>query len=304
MAEEGFLARVLRSGDYCHSRRRNPHRVYEGDQVKRILWTLNVGNYAPDITAITYPLIKEYARKIRAEFRIIDKPYDLGVEDCKISGKFHLFELAKAERDTWSIYLDSDALVHPDAFDYCACLDRVDDHGRPSVFSFGRDFAYERFHPDALRSTYVKGLKDDKGEDMPQTAGEGIGMCTWFIIVSDLSAQLWEPPMDPDAAIEQIQPTVQERHIKTARSLLDDYQTSINAAKYNLSVTFAHQVHDIARLPKLSFWHTHLLTESQKVKQMKDVIHNIWRLNDTPADVFRRQEKEFAKMVKDRKEKK
>lgn len=259
--------------------------------MKRILWTLNVNNYAPEITKITYPLIRDYCRKIRAEFRVITTPYDLGVEGCKISGKFHLFKLAQAERDTWSIYLDSDALVHPDAIDYCACIDRIDKDGKPSVFSFGRDMAYERFHPDHLR------VFGDDTAKIPQTAHAALGMCTWFIIVSDLSAQLWEPPSDPHAAIECIQPIVSERHIKTSASLLDDYQTSLNAAKYNLSVTFAHEVHEVCRLQKLSFWHTHLLSERQKVEQMRYQIDKVWRLNDSPADVFLRQDREFARRL-------
>ena len=38
--------------------------------MKKILWTLNIGgDYAPEITSITYPLLRLYARKIGADFR-------------------------------------------------------------------------------------------------------------------------------------------------------------------------------------------------------------------------------------------
>ena len=44
--------------------------------VKNTIYTLNIGNYAPEICALTYPLMEAYARKIGADFYIIrDKKY-------------------------------------------------------------------------------------------------------------------------------------------------------------------------------------------------------------------------------------
>ncbi len=39
--------------------------------IRKTVFTLNIGNYAPEITALTYPLLHYYAERIGAEFRII-----------------------------------------------------------------------------------------------------------------------------------------------------------------------------------------------------------------------------------------
>ena len=39
--------------------------------MKKVIFTLSVDDYSPEITEITFPLMRYYARKIDAEFRII-----------------------------------------------------------------------------------------------------------------------------------------------------------------------------------------------------------------------------------------
>lgn len=267
--------------------------------MKRIIYTLNVGmTYSPEICAITYPLLKSYAHKIGADFEIITEPYDLGIDGCRISGKFNLFELAD-KPDTWTIFLDSDALVHPDAIDYTQCLDPVDKHRRPSVFSYGHDFAYQRFHAGKLR------WRSNTIPDEAQTSDQALGLCTWFIAVNDQSRCLWVPPTQTFAReiIDYITPTASERHIKTPVSLIDDYMTSYNAASFNLSVNFANDIHALARdTPmgrQMCFWHHHLLSEAQKIRAMHWVTHKVWRLHDTPAMVYARMDRELDKLMAD-----
>ncbi len=80
--------------------------------MRKTIYLLNIGNYAPEITAITYPLIERYARKICAQIEMIDErrspAWDLDYE------KLQIYELAQRRGDDWSIYIDSDALVHPE----------------------------------------------------------------------------------------------------------------------------------------------------------------------------------------------
>lgn len=44
---------------------------YWSKPVKKTIYTLNIGDYAPEICALTYPLMQAYARKIGAEFHVI-----------------------------------------------------------------------------------------------------------------------------------------------------------------------------------------------------------------------------------------
>ncbi|HWB97853.1 MAG TPA: hypothetical protein VG672_14160 [Bryobacteraceae bacterium] len=39
--------------------------------IKKTVYTLNIGDYAPEICALTYPLMEAYARKIGADFHVI-----------------------------------------------------------------------------------------------------------------------------------------------------------------------------------------------------------------------------------------
>lgn len=61
--------------------------------MKKALWVLNVDNYSPDITVITYPLLKAYAKKIRAEFcEITTRKYPAWPVVCE---KMQIYDLAR-----------------------------------------------------------------------------------------------------------------------------------------------------------------------------------------------------------------
>jgi hypothetical protein len=79
--------------------------------------TLNIGDYAPEICALTYPLLQSYARKIGADFYVIRESrfpdWPLVYE------KLQIYDLARNGSD-WNIYIDSDALVNPEMFDVTA----------------------------------------------------------------------------------------------------------------------------------------------------------------------------------------
>jgi hypothetical protein len=108
--------------------------------IKKTIFTLNVDDYDPDITAITYPLIKKYAHKIRADFHTIterkspDRP--------PVYEKLQIYDLAREMDLDWAIYLDSDALVHPDMFDITEFI------GKDTVCHNGSDMANNRWRYD------------------------------------------------------------------------------------------------------------------------------------------------------------
>src|SRR5512135_46346 len=81
--------------------------------MKKVLYTLDIGNYAPDLTAYTFPLMRHYAKKIGAIFHVItERKYPEWPFNYE---KLQIYDLAK-END-WSIYIDADAIIYPDLFD-------------------------------------------------------------------------------------------------------------------------------------------------------------------------------------------
>ena len=89
--------------------------------MKKTIFTLNIDNYAPEICDITYPLIKRYARKIGADFHIIkERKFDKSLPP--VIEKFQVYELSNG--NDWSIYLDSDTLVHPETVDWTNFLNK------------------------------------------------------------------------------------------------------------------------------------------------------------------------------------
>jgi hypothetical protein len=181
--------------------------------MKKVVWTLNINNYEPEITRLTYPLLERYAKKIGAEFKIITErkfpEYSVTYE------KLQIYELGK-END-WNIFIDSDTFVNPDFFDLTAIIPKN------YVLFTDKDFSPVRFKPDQY---FI--------ED-----GRFIGACNWFSISSNETHNLWKPV--DDLSVEEINnnifPTVRERkmiHLESEH-LQDDYILSRNISKYKLN---------------------------------------------------------------------
>ncbi len=84
--------------------------------MKTTIHLLNVGDYTPEITALTYPLIRCYAARIGVEIFIIKERKS---PNWTISyEKLQIFDLAREHKNDWNIYIDSDALVHPETIDF------------------------------------------------------------------------------------------------------------------------------------------------------------------------------------------
>jgi hypothetical protein len=236
------------------------------DFVRKTLYTLNIGNYSPEICQITYPLLRDFAKKCGAEFYIITErrfPHmPLTYE------KFQVWRLAQERGDEWSYCFDGDALVYPDAFDPTEHI------SKDTVMHNGRDWSTDRFKPD----NYFR--RD----------GRYIGSGTWFCLCSDWTLDLWRPPDDItlQECLANIQPTCNERAGGvTAEHLIDDYLVSRNIAKYGLkfetylnlqarcfpSTCFTSA---IPRPLQRLFGHMYARPEEQKVKEMKAVL-SAWR---------------------------
>ena len=225
--------------------------------MKKVLYTLNVNGYSKEITAMTYPLMKRYADKIGADFTIINKrkfpgwpiPYE----------KLQIYELGK--NNDWNIYIDSDAVIHPDFFDVTMFLNKN------TVMHRASDMAANRFRYDKYF------LRD----------GRSIGSCNWFTIASDWCIDLWHPldDMTLDQALENITPTNNElKTVITREHLIDDYVLSRNIAKFGLKFkTFLQLQVELGIQSDTYFWHEYVCTTQQKVEMIRTILTK-WKLDE------------------------
>ena len=223
--------------------------------MKKTLFTLNINDYAPEICDITYPLLKHYAKKIGADFYIIkDRKFP---EFAPVYEKLQIHELGKQMENDWNIFLDSDALVHPETPDWTNFI------SKDTVLHNGTDFAN-------LRWRYDNYFRRD---------GRNIGSCNWNTTASDWCLDLWRPLDIPlDEALDNIYPTVGELNtVVTREHLIDDYTLSRNIARYGLKVKTIKSIQDVL-LPNSDFYyHIYLDTVDEKVNKLKETIET-WRL--------------------------
>jgi len=214
-------------------------------KLKKTVFTLNFDNYAPKITALTYPFIEKYAKKIGAEFKIITKrafpKYPLIYE------KLQIYELG-ADND-WNIYIDSDCLIHPDFFDIAEILPE------DTVLNYNTDSASSRFRYDEY-------FRRD---------GRNIGSINFFTVASHLTREIWEPL--EDIAIEEAL-----KNIKIVRgdklvwrsdgSGIDDYVISRNIAKYGFKFkTYITLLSEIGRSGE-EYLYREQIPQEDKIKKI------------------------------------
>jgi hypothetical protein len=218
---------------------------------KKTIFTLNI-NYPNDITELTYPLLQAFATKCNADFyQITERKFP---EWPVTFEKLQIFELAQRMGNEWSIYLDGDALVHPDTFDPTEHL------SKDTVLHNGRDMAGNRFQYDRF-------FRRD---------GRHIGSGNWFTVASDWCVDLWEPPRDltPAQAVAQIQPqTFEQVRGITPDHLVDDYVLSRNIAKYGLKFkTYSDLINDLHLNGAEYFWHQYTMPTEVKIRELKQVL--------------------------------
>lgn len=219
--------------------------------MRKTIYTLNIDDYSPQITALTYPLIQRYADKIQADLYTIRTRCWPGLPP--VYEKLQIYELAHKRHDEWAYYIDSDALVHPDFFD------PTDHVTKDTVIENGADMAGNRWRYD----------------DYFRRDGRHIGCCNWFTIASEWCLDLWHPldDMPVEQAFDNIFPIQSELStVITREHLIDDYVLSRNVARYGLKfTTIGRMLHDMGDTG-MYLWHQYTLTAEQKVEQMKQVL--------------------------------
>lgn len=224
--------------------------------MKKTIFLLNIGDYVPKITNLTYPLIERYAKKIQASTHIIHErrfpEWDLDYE------KLQIFQLSQEMGNDWSIYIDSDALVHPDLPDITELIPM------DTVAHNGSDFA-------PIRWRYDNYFRRD---------GRHIGSGNWLAVGSSWCLDLWRPLDDltPEEAVANINPTAEEeRAFITAGHLVSDYALSRNIARFGLKFTRLGKIWKQYEQDVEFFYHQYTLDTDQKVSSLKETLKR-WKL--------------------------
>jgi hypothetical protein len=219
---------------------------------KKTIYTLNINDYCPEIRELTYPLIKRYAHKIGAEFfEITERKWpDLP----PVYEKFQIYDLGREHKNDWSLYVDADALIHPEFPDITSLLNK------DTVCFHWKDFAPIRFRYDKYF------LRD----------GRNIGEGNWFAIASDLCLDLWHPLDDItfEEAVENIFPTQNELKTVVKRDhLIDDYLVSRNIARYGLKhCTMLEEMAKVGIQTAYYLFHEYCYPVEEKAVMMRQLV--------------------------------
>ena len=112
--------------------------------MKKLLVTLNIGDYDKEITDLTFPYMKQYAQNIGADFHIIRErkfpDFPLMLEE------FQMYEFSKTY--DWIIFLDGDCLINPKAID----LTTLVEENRVLIAKYNPPSHH--FHPENIEEKY------------------------------------------------------------------------------------------------------------------------------------------------------
>lgn len=226
--------------------------------MKKVLYLLNINGFSPEVCSITYPLIRHWANKVGAEVCMIE---ERKFPDWPITyEKLQIHELAKANGADWHIYIDSDALIHPETPDWTNYIPM------DTIAHNGIDFANVRWRYD----------------DYFRRDGRNIGSCNWNTIASRWCIDLWRPLDDltVEQALDNIYPTVNELNtVITKDHLIDDYTLSRNIARFGLKVqTLMILEKTLGFENPFFYWHAYTIPPDEKVVEMKKVLVD-WKVN-------------------------
>lgn len=199
--------------------------------MKKTIYTLATPGYAPELMKVTLRLMERYAEKIEADFIIMGNERKFPDKYVTYE-KFQIWDLMHKREDEWSIFFDSDTMIHPDMFDVTAVLPKD-----TTCSGYSSDFTPLRFRPD------YAWLRD----------GRYLGKGTWFIVCSDLTRDIWHPLDDIsyEYAVAAMFPINDEtvKIKKTPESLIDDYLVSRNIARYGLKHTLLTDICQQYKIP-------------------------------------------------------
>jgi hypothetical protein len=220
--------------------------------MKKNLYVMNIGDYNPQMTALTMPLFKHYAMKIRAElFEITEVKFP---DKPMVYEKFQIWKLAHDHPADWHIYLDIDTAIHPNFPDF------VEYYGKNTVASYRKEPAMVKYVSDEY-------FRRD---------GRFIGIGGFFTAASDWCLDFWHPLDDltTEEAMTRIHTTIIEQGLGIpARHLFEEYVLSRNLAKYGLKHETILDVFNRSGLQHANYlWHAYGLPPQDKLERLRALL--------------------------------
>jgi hypothetical protein len=230
--------------------------------MKKLVATMCIDNWEPEITSRTFPLMKYYAKKIGADFWHIDKRK---YPNCPLGyERFQIYDIA--DNYDWVIQLDADLVMHPDMPDLTSFV------YKDTILISNPDVSTKRFIADKYF------MRD----------GRYISIPGFFTVTSDWCKDFWQLPDDlsPEQAIAQVTPLQHEwerwENKKFDGShLVVDYIWSRNVARYGLKYKTFQEIFVPPRLNPIEDYvmHNCILPAHHKREHVKNVVEKYWKLN-------------------------
>ena len=234
--------------------------------MKKLVVTMCLNNWEPEITSRTFPLMKHYAKKIGADFWHIDQrkypTMPIGYE------RFQIHDIA--DQYDWVIQLDADLVMHPDMPDVTTMVNK------DTILMSAPDNSTKRF----LADKYF--YRD----------GRFISVPGFFTVTSDWCKDFWQLPDDltPEEAIAKVIPTKEEwsrweKKVLDGSHLVVDYIWSRNMARYGLKYKTLQEVFVLPLLKPIEDYimHNAQLPAHHKRQHVIDVVEKYWKINVNEA---------------------
>lgn len=225
--------------------------------MKKLLVTLNIGDYDRDITSLTFPHMEQYAKNIGADFHIITErkfpDFPLMLEE------FQMHEFS--ETYDWIIFLDGDCLINPRAVDLTTLIEEdrviIAKYNPPS----------HHFHPENIEGKY----------NFKYYAP------FFFLVFHKNSRNCVKPYENPydyyghinldstDPEMEtyiEIRTHLTEKEIKD--TLIDEFLLTLNLHRYNIKTASLQE-----DFPKLNIIAHTSDTKENKIKKLKENIKKL-----------------------------
>lgn len=233
--------------------------------MKKLIVTMCMDNWEPDITSQTFSLMKFHATKIGADFKIIDqRKFPHLPLQCE---RFQIADLVDSY--DWIIQLDADLLMHPDMPDVTELLNK------DTILISTWDWLTKRF----------------KSDQYFRRDGRHISVPGFFTVTSDWMKDFWKMPEDLtiEECISKCTPVLHEFAGRQMGSdhIVYDYILSRNVAKYGLKVLSLQELFKKCsvgdRMPLNGIedyiMHNSYLPLHQKKQHIQQVLEKHWKIN-------------------------
>lgn len=172
---------------------------------KKCIHVVALNNWEPELCAITLPNLREYAKRIGADFNLITK--------AKFNGfppNYERFQIWEAGLNYfWNLNIDADTLIHPEAEDP---TERLQTNEVASLWGIAADFYFKD-------NIYFK--RDGRNQ----------GISDNFTVSSWVTHDFWKPL---DMSYEEM-----GKHCLKEKRQVSEFNLSVNLARFGLKHTGA-----------------------------------------------------------------